>query len=143
MAISFYPSPTRWLRSTKRHELRQGRQQTHISAPRTFWLSSQRISTRLSTRQRHLITSISKLPVRPKWPLHAGAMDAMPAWTLDQIAGLMFGALMVTAILSARQVDTMVAKVQRRQLGLCEECGGVFEPGSCKQQNCPARRKAT
>ncbi|GIM08662.1 hypothetical protein Vretimale_12589 [Volvox reticuliferus] len=91
MAISFYPSPTRWLRSTKRHELRQGRQQTHISAPRTFWLSSQRISTRLSTRQRHLITSISKLPVRPKWPLHAGAMDAMPAWTLDQIAGLMFG----------------------------------------------------
>lgn len=38
------------------------------------------------------------------------------------------------------QVDAYVARQQRRQLGLCEECGGLFEPGSCAEKSCPARR---
>ncbi|KXZ41362.1 hypothetical protein GPECTOR_521g504 [Gonium pectorale] len=67
-------------------------------------------------------------------------MDVMPAWTLDQIAGLAFGGVMLAFVLSARQVDIAVAKAQRRQLGLCEECGGVFEPGTCQQKSCPAKR---
>ncbi|GLI62735.1 hypothetical protein VaNZ11_005466 [Volvox africanus] len=137
MAMIFSPSPTRCLGSTQRHELRLGQQPTHDTVPWRFWLSSQREAT----RQCHLISPFTRIPVRQKWILLAGAMDAMPTWTLDQIAGLVFGAVMIAAILSARQVDVMVAKAQRRQLGLCEECGGVFEPGNCKQQNCPAKRK--
>ncbi|GIL48882.1 hypothetical protein Vafri_5305 [Volvox africanus] len=137
MVIFFNPSSARYSGSTQRHELRLEHKQTHVKVHRRYWLSSQREAT----RQYHLTSPFSRIPVRQKWPLHAGAMDAMPTWTLDQIAGLMFGAVMIAAILSARQVDAMVAKAQRRQLGLCEECGGVFEPGNCKQQNCPAKRK--
>ncbi|KAF5843777.1 hypothetical protein DUNSADRAFT_8293 [Dunaliella salina] len=74
-------------------------------------------------------------PTRPS----AGAMDVMPAWTLDQIAGLLFGALMLAAVLGAKQLDVIVARQQRRQLGLCEECGGIFEPSSCTEQQCPMK----
>ncbi|KAG2489402.1 hypothetical protein HYH03_012042 [Edaphochlamys debaryana] len=64
----------------------------------------------------------------------------MPTWTLDQIAGLVFGGLMLLAVLSARQVDQSVARAQRRQLGLCEECGGVFDPKSCQIKDCPSKK---
>ncbi|GLC58049.1 hypothetical protein PLESTB_001312500 [Pleodorina starrii] len=86
------------------------------------------------------VSSHIRRPSQNKWVVRAGAMDAMPAWTLDQIAGLVFGAIMLASVLSARQVDVAVAKAQRRQLGLCEECGGVYEPGTCQQGNCPAKR---
>ena len=46
---------------------------------------------------------------------------------------------MLLFLSSAKQVDVQVAKAQRRQLGLCEECGGVNEPRSCKEKNCPMR----
>ncbi|PNH06819.1 hypothetical protein TSOC_006761 [Tetrabaena socialis] len=70
----------------------------------------------------------------------AGGMDVMPVWTLDQIAGLAFGVVMIAFVASARQVDVIVAKAQRRQLGLCEECGGVYEPGTCPQKECPLKQ---
>ncbi|GFR53130.1 hypothetical protein Agub_g15847 [Astrephomene gubernaculifera] len=78
---------------------------------------------------------------RSSWVCRAGAIDGMPAWTLDQIAGLVFGAVMVAFVAGSRQVDVWVARAQRRQLGLCEECGGVYEPGSCAQGNCPAKKQ--
>ena len=46
---------------------------------------------------------------------------------------------MLLFISSAQQVDVQVARAQRRQLGLCEECGGVNEPGTCQQKGCPAK----
>ena len=47
--------------------------------------------------------------------------------------------VMLLFISSAQQVDVQVARAQRRQLGLCEECGGVNEPGTCQQKGCPAK----
>ncbi|GAX78515.1 hypothetical protein CEUSTIGMA_g5955.t1 [Chlamydomonas eustigma] len=75
--------------------------------------------------------------------LAAGGMDTMPVWTLDQIAGLAFGGLMVLFLTSANQVDVVVAKAQRRQLGICERCGGVNEPGSCNERECPLKQDVT
>ena len=37
----------------------------------------------------------------------------------------------------AKEIDTIVARSQRRQLGLCEECGGLFDPASCEEWRCP------
>ncbi len=45
-------------------------------------------------------------------------------------------------MVSAKQVDVFVAKAQRRQLGLCEECGGVFDPATCKQEGCPSKQRS-
>lgn len=70
-------------------------------------------------------------------------MDVMPTWTLDQIAGLAFGVLMVVCYFGAQQVDVAVAKQQRRQLGLCEECGGLYNAESCQQDKCPMKAKAS
>ncbi|KAF6259211.1 hypothetical protein COO60DRAFT_1638555 [Scenedesmus sp. NREL 46B-D3] len=80
----------------------------------------------------------------------------MPTWTLDQIAGLAFGVsssgsssssssskvVMVVCYFGAQQVDVIIAKQQRRQLGLCEECGGLYSAGDCRQDKCPMKSKA-
>lgn len=47
------------------------------------------------------------------------------------------GFLLVTIAL-ALQVDKVVAKAQRRELGLCEHCGGMNDPALCKAGKCPA-----
>jgi len=63
----------------------------------------------------------------------------MPTWTLDQIAGLAFGFVMLAFVASSKQVDVFVARAQRRQLGICEECGGVYDPATCQQAGCPSK----
>ena len=68
-------------------------------------------------------------------------IDEAPAWTLDQIVGLVFGGLLLALYLSASQVDRFVARAQRRELGLCEECGGLNDAASCAEMACPARRQ--
>lgn len=73
--------------------------------------------------------------------LAAAVMDEAPAWTLDQAVGLVFGGLLLLLYLSSTQVDRFIARGQRRQLGLCEECGGLFQPGSCTEKACPARQQ--
>jgi len=50
-------------------------------------------------------------------------------------------ALMLAAVLGAKQLDVFVARQQRRQLGLCEECGGIFDPSRCTEQQCPMKGK--
>jgi hypothetical protein len=70
----------------------------------------------------------------------AEAVDEAPAWTLDQVAGLVFAALLVAFYVSSTQVDVFVARAQRRQLGLCERCGGLNDAGSCREAECPERR---
>ena len=73
----------------------------------------------------------------------SSAGDAAPAWTLDQAAGLVFAGLLVFLYVSSTQVDLIFARAQRRQLGLCEECGGLYEPGSCQLKGCPRRQGET
>ncbi len=48
------------------------------------------------------------------------------------------GFLLVTITL-ALQVDVVVAKAQRRDLGICETCGGVYNPDECARGNCPKK----
>lgn len=69
--------------------------------------------------------------------------EESPVWTLDQIAGLAFGGIMLASVLTASKVDEYIARAQRRDLGLCEECGGVNEPETCDQNKCPYNKKHT
>ncbi|KAI3429663.1 hypothetical protein D9Q98_005748 [Chlorella vulgaris] len=71
----------------------------------------------------------------------AAAVDEAPVWTLDQAVGLVFGGLLLVLYLSSSQVDAFVARQQRRQLGLCERCGGLNEPASCTEKGCPVREQ--
>jgi hypothetical protein len=57
--------------------------------------------------------------------------DASPKWTPDQIAGLVFAAFLLFVYASSQIIDAFVARAQRRQLGLCEKCGGLYTPESC------------
>lgn len=67
------------------------------------------------------------------------ALDAAPEWTLDQIAGLVFGGFLVALYFSSRFIDEYVAVSQRRQLGICEKCGGLNDRDSCAEVDCPQR----
>ena len=79
-------------------------------------------------------------PLPSTRPHAALTPDAAPTWTLDQIAGLVFGVGMLASVFAARGVDVAVAKSQRRALGLCERCGGVNEVASCAERDCPVRK---
>lgn len=48
--------------------------------------------------------------------------------------------VMLGFYVSAQQVDLYFARAQRKQLGLCEECGGVFNPKTCTEKACPLRK---
>lgn len=50
-------------------------------------------------------------------------------------------ALMVAFYFSSNYVDVYIAKQQRRQLGLCDRCGGLNEPATCSQDGCPMKSK--
>lgn len=100
--------------------------------------------------------------------------EESPTWTLDQIAGLVFGVgrldcllhpiycysslayvttlnccmrlidtqgIMLASVLLATKVDVFIARAQRRDLGLCEECGGLNEPETCDNGKCPYKQK--
>jgi hypothetical protein len=44
---------------------------------------------------------------------------------------------MIAFIGVAKQVDVYFAQSQRRQLGLCESCGGIYEASTCSKAGCP------
>ncbi len=67
-------------------------------------------------------------------------VDESPVWTLDQSVGLVFGFLLLGLYLSSSILDKWVAKGQRRQLGLCEECGGLYDPQTCTEKDCPSKK---
>ena len=46
-------------------------------------------------------------------------------WTLDQIAGMVVGVGLVALAALAWKVDKLVAREQRKELGLCPNCGGI------------------
>ena len=62
--------------------------------------------------------------------------------TNPQLPNLMQG-IMLASVLTASKVDEYIARAQRRDLGLCEECGGVNEPETCDQNKCPYNKKQT
>jgi len=86
-------------------------------------------------------TDAARDPPRPP-PRQALIPDAAPAWTLDQLAGLVFAGGMLASFALAGRVDAALARGQRREIGLCEACGGVNEAATCGERNCPLRDKA-
>lgn len=62
-----------------------------------------------------------------------------PARLLPDEPRSVLQAFLLVTIYLALQVDVFVARVQRRQLGLCVDCGGVNDPASCPQPQCPLR----
>ncbi len=70
------------------------------------------------------------------------ALDSAPEWTLDQIAGLVFGGLLVALYFSSKLIDDYAAAAQRKQLGLCEKCGGLYDGSSCPERNCPEKGRS-
>jgi len=48
-------------------------------------------------------------------------------------------AFLLLAVYFAKQVDVIIARSQRKELGLCEECGGLFDPATCPEWRCPKR----
>jgi len=46
-------------------------------------------------------------------------------WTADQVAGLVAGACMAATVVASAKVDNLIARAQRKALGLCAECGGL------------------
>lgn len=73
------------------------------------------------------------MPSLPKGSSKHVRFCLLNAWLL----GLQ--AFLLVTIYLALQVDVFVARSQRRQLGLCEDCGGVNDPASCPQPGCPMR----
>jgi hypothetical protein len=47
--------------------------------------------------------------------------------------------VMLASVLSAKSVDEWVARAQRQQLGLCERCGGLYDPATCTEGQCPLK----
>lgn len=60
-------------------------------------------------------------------------------WTPDQVQGMVFFIFLVGTLSQAYRVDEFVARGQRKDLGVCERCGGTFEPGSCAESDCPLK----
>jgi hypothetical protein len=50
--------------------------------------------------------------------------------------------VMLASVLSYRQVDVFIAKQQRKHLGLCQECGGLYDAPTCTQKNCLMKQQA-
>lgn len=63
-----------------------------------------------------------------------GSLSVPPQSTLAQV-------FLLLAVYFAKQVDVIVARSQRKELGLCEECGGLFDPATCEEWRCPQRPK--
>ncbi|DBA78923.1 TPA: hypothetical protein ACH3X1_008800 [Trebouxia sp. C0004] len=91
-----------------------------------------------SFKSRQLLVHMPAIPVSL---LSIALTEESPAWTLDQIAGLVFGGIMLASVLLAAKVDVFIARAQRRDLGLCEECGGLDEPETCDSGKCPYKQK--
>ena len=59
----------------------------------------------------------------------------------DQCCSASLQGIMVASVFFASKVDDVVARSQRRELGLCEECGGLYNADLCAAGKCPSRGK--
>lgn len=48
--------------------------------------------------------------------------------------------ILVASVFVGSKIDQIIARSQRRELGLCEECGGLNDPAICKESRCPGPR---
>lgn len=110
--------------------------QTSIGAPQLRHLPLRHPLRYSSPNRRHSTAFHSHQPFVEV----AATLDTAPVWTLDQIAGLVFGGLLVAFYFSSQFIDKYVARSQRRQLGLCEECGGVNDAATCQSRTCPLKK---
>lgn len=110
--------------------------QTSIGASQLHHLPPRHSLRYLSPNRRHSTVLHSHQPFVDL----AATLDTAPVWTLDQIAGLVFGGLLAAFYFSSQYIDKYVAKSQRRQLGLCEQCGGVNDPATCQSRTCPLKK---
>ena len=89
----------------------------------------------------HSVPPYSRRPQpRSRSHLALAAFSGSPEWTLDQIAGLFIGVLLAATFFFARKIDELVARSQRRELGLCELCGGLNDASQCTEAKCPLRQ---
>ena len=115
--------------------------------PSGFWpmspaMASPKLPRPLPLRPLPSLTPVSAAYVpcaRPsaRLPAFASARKARPApkrralglqldaWDANEIAGLAFGTALVMLALASPLFDDAVARDQRRDLGLCEACGGI------------------
>lgn len=93
---------------------------------------------RIRPTLRHRYLNISRVTIRHAVNIYTtAALDSAPEWTLDQIAGLVFASLLVALYFSSKMIDEYVASSQRRELGICEKCGGLNAQSTCKEKECP------
>lgn len=87
---------------------------------------------------RHRYLNISRVTIGHAMNIYTiAALDSAPEWTLDQIAGLVFASLLVALYFSSKMIDEYVASSQRRELGICEKCGGLNAQSTCEEKECP------
>lgn len=87
----------------------------------------------------HRPLSVRQPPARLS-QLAVSAYSGSPEWTLDQIAGLFIGVLLAATFYFSSKIDEVVARSQRRELGLCELCGGLNDAALCEEGKCPQRK---
>ena len=49
--------------------------------------------------------------------------------------------LMASTFFLGFKVDEIIARQQRRQLGLCPDCGGLYTPNDCQPADCPCKQQ--
>lgn len=49
--------------------------------------------------------------------------------------------LMASTFFLGLKVDEVIARQQRRQLGLCPDCGGLYTPDDCQPADCPCKQQ--
>lgn len=67
-----------------------------------------------------------------------GTAALIHACSTDIIFFFLFQGVLVVAYYSSGVVDAYIARSQRRDLGICEECGGLNDPDTCSQAACPS-----
>ena len=95
---------------------------THTKAVSRRCFSSRNIS-RSDVHGRRIVTY--KKPEAHKSTVCRATPFQLDAWDANEIAGLIFGASLVLLAAASPFFDDVVAREQRRELGLCEVCGGL------------------
>ncbi|XRB13484.1 hypothetical protein RI054_06g33220 [Pseudoscourfieldia marina] len=97
---------------------------THLKAVSTRCFSSRKNNISRSYENGRRIVTYKK-PEAHKSTVCRATPFQLDAWDANEIAGLIFGASLVLLAAASPFFDDVVAREQRRELGLCEVCGGL------------------
>lgn len=117
-------------------QLWEGQGAAQARQPQLF--SAARKSPTACCRQQHNRTRPVDASTQP-CGLPNGTVKAIQV-SASEIAGFCVGALLVAATVAAPRVDLFIAQGQRRNLGLCMECGGL---GRAYCSKCKGRGRVT